>query len=87
MGQLAELARGIDRLGPDGGSEHLNQNLGFAYRACHTTPESASEVQPLIRPDCILTWDGRLDNRDELGSRLRPGATSAPTDAELVLGA
>lgn len=87
MGQLAELARGIDRLGPDGGSEHLNQNLGFAYRACHTTPESASEVQPLIRPGCILTWDGRLDNRDELGSRLRPGATSAPTDAELVLGA
>jgi hypothetical protein len=31
--ELIELAREIDRIGPDGGAEYLTYNLGMAYRA------------------------------------------------------
>ena len=84
---LMELARGIDRTGPDGGTEFLAHNLGMAYRAFHTTPESNCEVQPLMRHGCIVTWDGRLDNRDEIRTRLNWTFDEVPSDLDLVLAA
>jgi len=84
---LMELARGIDRTGPDGGTEFLAHNLGMAYRAFHTTPESHCEVQPLMRHGCIVTWDGRLDNRDEIRTRLNWTFDEVPSDLDLVLAA
>lgn len=86
--ELMELAHGIDRFGPDGGSEYLSENIGMAYRAFHTTPESHYENQPLVRDRCILTFDGRLDNRDDIRERLDDkyeGGT--PTDLDLVFAA
>jgi asparagine synthase (glutamine-hydrolysing) len=86
--ELMELARGIDRIGPDGGSEYLSENIGMAYRAFHTTPESYYENQPLVRDGCILTFDGRLDNRDDIRTKLDDkyeGRT--PTDLDLVFAA
>lgn len=85
--ELMRLAKGIDRIGPDGGAEYLRQNLGMAYRAFHTTTESHSEIQPVVRDGFILTWDGRLDNREEIRARIRRQFDGTPTDAELVLGA
>ncbi len=85
--ELAELSRGVDRLGPDGGRDHVGGSVGMAYRAFHTTPESRLENQPLVRRDCVLTWDGRLDNRHEVRSELRAGFDENPTDADLVLAA
>jgi asparagine synthase (glutamine-hydrolysing) len=86
--ELVELAHSIDRIGPDGGNETLNGNVGMAYRAFHTTPESHLERQPRVRDGCIGTWDGRLDNRDEIvaGLQLRVEDTP-PTDLDLVFAA
>lgn len=85
--ELMELAGGIDRLGPDGGAEHLDCNLGMAYRAFHTTPDSHREVQPLVRRGFVLVWDGRLDNREEICSRIAQGESCTATDADLVFAA
>jgi len=87
MSDLLELAHGIDRIGPDGGGEHLKLNLGMAYRAFHTTPESHIETQPLVSEGRILTWDGRLDNREELSTRVSRRFKNTPTDADLVSAA
>jgi asparagine synthase (glutamine-hydrolysing) len=87
MSNLMDLAQGIDRIGPDGGSEHLAANVGMAYRAFHTTPESHFEVQPLVRRGCVLTWDGRLDNRDEIRARINGRYDGTPTDVDLVFAA
>jgi asparagine synthase (glutamine-hydrolysing) len=86
--ELMDLAHGIDRFGPDGGGEYLNSSLGIAYRAFHTTPESHLENQPLVREGCVLTWDGRLDNREELRARIsNKYEESPPTDLDLVFQA
>lgn len=85
--ELLELARGMTRIGPDGGKEHVTRNLGMAYRAFHTTSESHLEDQPLVRDGCVLTWDGRLDNREEIRKRISVATDEALTDAELVLAA
>ena len=85
--QLIELARGIDRIGPDGGGEHVGPALGMVYRAFHTTPESHFETQPLDRPGFVLTWDGRLDNREDIRTRVRREFEEPPTDLDLVLAA
>ena len=85
--ELMELARGIDRIGPDGGAEQVTRSLGMAYRAFHTTPESHFEVLPLVRRGSVLAWDGRLDNREEICPKVGHGDGEALTDAELVFAA
>lgn len=61
------LGAALDRWGPDGGDEFIAGPLAMAYRAFHTNAESRLESQPLSIPrGCVLAWDGRLDNRDEL---------------------
>jgi asparagine synthase (glutamine-hydrolysing) len=82
--ELMELARGIDRIGPDGGTEHITHSIGMAHRAFHTTPESHFETQPLVRNGCILTWDGRLDNREEIRAKVSHLSDEVPTDIDLV---
>ena len=82
--ELMDLARGIDRVGPDGGAEHVEGNIGMAFRALHTTIESKLETQPLIREDTVLVWDGRLDNRDDISSRVRRTFAGLATDLDLV---
>lgn len=74
--------------GPDG--EGLICKGGFAvlYRTFHTTKESHAEVQPhAMRSGAILTWDGRLDNRNELVSKLDQRPRSDLTDVEVVAAA
>jgi asparagine synthase (glutamine-hydrolysing) len=56
--------------------------------ALHSTPESASERQPLedAESGLVIVWDGRLDNRGDLLPQLAsPG--EQPGDATLVLRA
>lgn len=52
------------------------------------TPEDSLEQQPLRDPasGCVLVWDGRLDNREELAAALEDSAQSLP-DSALVLRA
>src|ERR1044072_7661538 len=75
---LARLGATLDSRGPDGGFDVVSGNAGMSYRAFHTNRESRLEVQPLVsREGHMLTWNGRLDNREELIRKLDlpPGTT------------
>jgi asparagine synthase (glutamine-hydrolysing) len=53
--------------GPDGDSSYSGQGISIIYCALHTTQESRQEIQPLVTASgTAVTWDGRLDNREEL---------------------
>lgn len=82
--ELTALSAAIARLGPDGGGRYISANVGMLCSAFHTTPDSRSEQQPLVQRDCILTWDGRLDNREELRSRLGKTYDDTTPDIDLV---
>jgi asparagine synthase (glutamine-hydrolysing) len=73
--------------GPDGEGSICKDNVGILYRAFHTTKESRNEVQPSRSTSgAVTTWDGRLDNREELASQL--GAElAASTDLAIVAAA
>ncbi len=71
--------------GPDGGDRCIAGAVGFAHRRMWITPEEVGERQPLNEQGLLLAWDGRLDNRPELISKL--GLSSSSTDARVVLAA
>jgi asparagine synthase (glutamine-hydrolysing) len=74
--------------GPDGEGSLCKNNLGILYRALHTTKESRNEVQPRALPSgVVITWDGRLDNREELAAELAIGASGEASDLEIVAAA
>jgi len=64
-------------------------SIGLGHRQLCTTPESLRETQPAVNRSgtCRVTFDGRVDNREELIDRLRPavGKLENPTDVELLL--
>src|ERR1700741_3406359 len=88
--KLTALGQLLAVRGPDGGGEASNTHLGMTYRAYYTTHESQFEVQPVVSPDGhMLTWDGRLDNREDLIGELFTGPCGERIipDAEIVLAA
>ncbi len=84
--ELDEVRPVLAPYGPDGEGSICKDNLAILYRAFHTTGESRREHQPYVLPSgSILTWDGRLDNREELLARLKDDRLSEePTDLEIV---
>jgi len=83
---LAKLGATLDSRGPDGGFDAVSGNVGMSYRAYHTNRESRPEVQPLVSPDGhMLTWNGRLDNRDDLIRQLK--LTNTVSDVAIVMAA
>ena len=87
---LGKLAQTLAHRGPDGWGLWTRGGVGLACQLLRVTPESSTEIQPLVHPSgSVLTFDGRLDNREELFALLRPGvdlADNAP-DPALVLAA
>jgi asparagine synthase (glutamine-hydrolysing) len=85
---LAQMGEAIKHYGPDSGNTHIGGSLGMVYRAFHTTAESRLERQP-FKSDRgnIFTWDGRLDNRDELIDLLSNDVTQASSDLAIVAAA
>src|ERR1700732_282917 len=65
------------------GGESLHGSLAIAYRGDRITYEEDNEVQPLDCEQHILTWDGRLDNRDVFANRL--GLTEIESTPDLVI--
>lgn len=59
--------------------------LLMVYRGFRTTPED--ESQPVMRNSYILTWDGRLDNREEIAARAGLNHIEAMSDASIILSA
>ena len=68
---LENLSDSLRQQGPDGESRYVDGSVALLYRPFHTTAESRREKQPYIsRRGFILTWDGRLDNREVLIAEL-----------------
>jgi asparagine synthase (glutamine-hydrolysing) len=75
----------LARYGPDGEGYICEGNFGILYRAFHTTRESRLEQQPFVSPSGeVITWDGRLDNREELIVETSGAFTSASADISIV---
>src|ERR1700721_2517214 len=85
--ELERLAVGIDAIGPDGGDQYNSGAVGMVYRAFKTPPESHFEHQPHVFENVVLTWDGRLDNREEIRSLVGNHLADSPTDLALVFAA
>jgi asparagine synthase (glutamine-hydrolysing) len=85
---LERFSRATTQHGPDGGAFHVEGSLGMLYRPFHTTKESLLELQPYVSPrNNVITWDGRLDNRDELLSQVDEYLTSDRSDPAIVAAA
>jgi asparagine synthase (glutamine-hydrolysing) len=85
---LARLGQGLDAYGLDGGLDVSQGSVGMVYRAFHTNRESRAERQPVETSNgCILAWDGRLDNREELITLLRDELKSDHSDSAIVMQA
>jgi len=82
---LEEVRPVLAPYGPDSEGFICKKNIGILYRAFHTTKESLREEQPHNLPSgAILTWDGRLDNRNELLDLLHLNTNVSPTDLDIV---
>jgi asparagine synthase (glutamine-hydrolysing) len=74
--------------GPDGGNSYSSAGIHMLYRAFHTTKESRLETQPYIAPSgTVITWNGCLDNREELATELKATLTNDATDVAIVAAA
>ena len=74
--------------GPDREGYFCRDDVGILYRALDTTKESRSEVQP--HPSAsglIVTWDGRLDNREELTNEIGCDLSAKSTDVAIAAAA
>src|SRR6266850_3905505 len=83
---LAVMRQTLSNRGPDGGGEFRSESMGTVYRAFHTNRESCLESQPFV--SCkghVLCWDGRLDNREELKTKLRIDFYNDQTDVAIVM--
>jgi asparagine synthase (glutamine-hydrolysing) len=85
---LAKAESLLAPYGPDGASSYVHGNIAILYRPFHATTESQREVQPHVTASrIVITWDGRLDNREELVRQLRNIPPSSPTDISIVAAA
>src|SRR5260370_11647860 len=74
--------------GPDGEGYICRANLGILYRAFHTTKQSRGEQQPCIAASgAVITWDGRLDNREELIGQRIGDLSGQSSDLKIVAAA
>jgi asparagine synthase (glutamine-hydrolysing) len=81
---LQKLANEMRQFGPDMERAYINSNVALLYGAFWVTEEDEKEEQPCFGASgSVATWDGRLDNRDELALAL--GKPLTLTDAELAL--
>lgn len=85
---MGKVASAIEQYGPDGGDVYIDGSIGMVYRAFHTTLESRVERQPHKSAlGKLITWDGRLDNRDELIPQLHNDLSDDQTDVAIVAAA
>lgn len=84
--KLESVAGLLEPYGPDREGRHCESSIVVLHRAFHTTEQSLREVQPHVTVSgFVLTWDGRLDNREDLRRDL--GLNPTTTDVEIVAAA
>jgi asparagine synthase (glutamine-hydrolysing) len=85
---LEEVRPVLAPYGPDGEGYICKDNFAILYRALQTTKESRREQQPFTSASgTVITWDGRLDNREELIEQLGSQLSRESTDLEIVSAA
>jgi len=85
---LDDISQTLKPRGPDGESLYVDGSIALLYRPFHTTAESRCENQPYrSQSGFIVTWDGRLDNRNELIAEMRADLEANPTDVAIVAAA
>lgn len=85
---LARMSVQTAEYGQDGEVIHVSGNVGMLYRPFHTTAESRLEHQPYrFGTGKVMTWDGRVDNREELISQLGGMLKDSQTDVAIVSAA
>lgn len=85
---LHEMTEAIDHRGPDGRDILVDGAAGLGGCLLATTPEDRHEQLPRDDGDILVTADARIDNRDELISRLADRVGGSPvTDSELIAAA
>ncbi len=78
----------LDQRGPDSCSVYADGPLGMGFRGLFITDEDYYGDQPRISPaGIVVTFDGRLDQRDELARRIGLTEFNRVSDAQLVLTA
>lgn len=83
--QLEQIRAFLAPYGADGEGAFCGDNVAILYRAFHTTRESRHEVQPYVsRSGAVITWDGRLDNRQELTRQLAGDLSADSTDLSIA---
>ncbi|MEO0013948.1 MAG: hypothetical protein RLZZ535_2337 [Cyanobacteriota bacterium] len=88
---LQQMSDTLAHRGSDGADIWYQDNVGLGHRLLWTTPESLLEKQPLADDygNSVITADARIDNRDELISRLdlKDLDSEKITDSKLILKA
>ena len=73
---------------PDDSHAYSIGGVSILYHAFHTTRESRLESQPIVtRTGSVVTWDGRLDNREELIAQLEAPLSCDSSDVSIVAAA
>ncbi len=86
-GVLKAIGARIEHRAADGVHTWAEGTIGLISALSRITPESRSEVQPAVHPSgVVITFDGRLDDRDRLLASLGSVDPAIP-DSRLVLEA
>ena len=83
---LTTLSGLLEHRGVDGEARWTDGEIGFAFQNLWITPESVGTLQPVVRPgESVVMFDGRLDNRDDLLSRLEACETISGDSSDALL--
>jgi asparagine synthase (glutamine-hydrolysing) len=84
----SEIERIANVLKPHGQSRQKNLvrgNAGFVCCLHHLTPEDLFEQQPLVTNRFVMLFDGRIDNRNEVGEALGIAASELKSMPDSLL--
>jgi len=88
---LERMQAALAPYGRDAQAIRISGQAAMLRNLLRTTPEDSLDVQPLVHKSSgvLMTFDGRLDNRDELAESLsiRPGEVRMMSDSDLALRA
>jgi asparagine synthase (glutamine-hydrolysing) len=84
----AAIHAALSPLAPDGVSLYANDSIVMGFGECRVWSEDGPTPLPCRSPSGLIgTWDGRLDNREDLRVRLGLGPSVPASDAAIALAA
>jgi len=85
---IEKVSACIAPYGPDSSESYSADGIRILYRGFHTTKESRREKRPHICPSgAVITWDGRLDTREDLIPELQPWISHEDSDVAIAAAA